>query len=334
MESLPEVFKAIPGFSRYVVSQTGVVLEVETGQPVPVLLDNDDYRMFGLIRDNGTKCLVGRYRLMALAYLPIPETDERLVVNHINGIKYDDRLENLEWTTYQENTWHAGLHGLTTKCIPTVVFDIDSRTETLYPSALEAAKALGLSKDAVLWRLGTDGQRAFPERKLYRRHRSKTPWVNIDPNEKIVWGRCREVVVNYIRSGEIKTYDSAREASRALGCSEAAMSNWLTKVEGCPVLPGLVQVKFASDTFDFPEVDDPWVELMRYTKERCVFAYHEKENRVEIYEHGAACSKMHGISPTNLHYKLNSGRKTAFPNGYRYGYYPENLGSVLPVTVK
>lgn len=50
------------------------------------------------------------HRIVAQAFVPNP--DNKSFVNHINGIKHDNRADNLEWVTKSENAIHSFKIGL------------------------------------------------------------------------------------------------------------------------------------------------------------------------------------------------------------------------------
>ena len=83
------------------------------------------------------------HRMIAIAFLG--ETTKRCV-NHINGNKTDNRVENLEWVTHKENTNHAWLNGLS-KGRGKII--LDTVNGIYYNSAKEASNMLSISHSTI-----------------------------------------------------------------------------------------------------------------------------------------------------------------------------------------
>lgn len=96
--------------------------------------------------------------LLAEAYIPNPNNYK--VVGHLDNNKSHNTLDNLYWTTTQENTQKAYDDGLAvndksyedSQSIPVIMFDTYTNQEIAkYGSVSEASRKTGISKSTILW---------------------------------------------------------------------------------------------------------------------------------------------------------------------------------------
>jgi len=101
--------KQIEGFPNYLVSSDGFVLLKSTGKIKKPSLNNNGYLCTPLSKD-GVATTKTIHKIVATAFINNPENKPD--INHINGIKTDNRAENLEWCTKSENMRKAFELGL------------------------------------------------------------------------------------------------------------------------------------------------------------------------------------------------------------------------------
>ena len=114
---LNEIWKEIPEFTNYSVSNEGLV-KGSSGKILKTFIQNMGYEVVSLY--NGSKVSSKRtvHRLVAQAFIPNPLG--LLVVNHKDGNKLNNRAENLEWCTNSQNILHARELGLNPYNRPTM----------------------------------------------------------------------------------------------------------------------------------------------------------------------------------------------------------------------
>lgn len=83
------------------------------------------------------------HRLLAIAFIP-NDDPEKDCINHIDGDKTNNSLENLEWCTKAENNRHAIKKGLYGANKPIASKDVETGEIRKYNSAREANRETGI----------------------------------------------------------------------------------------------------------------------------------------------------------------------------------------------
>ena len=98
-------FLTIPEFEDYKINKEGIIISTKKGiHYMSYKYDKDGYATIGL-RSKGKKYFRRVHRLVAITFLPNPLGLE--IVNHKDGNKTNNHVDNLEWCTIQYNTKHA-----------------------------------------------------------------------------------------------------------------------------------------------------------------------------------------------------------------------------------
>ena len=146
-------YRDVPGYEGlYVASSDGDIIGVKSGKVLtPSYLRG--YARLKLFKEASGRCFLV-HRIIASAFIANPEDKDE--VNHINGIKHDNRVSNLEWVSHSENMLHASKHGLLNssagwkkECKKVAALDVDGLVVMTFDSQGEAARTLGVNRSSI-----------------------------------------------------------------------------------------------------------------------------------------------------------------------------------------
>ncbi len=164
---MKEQWKQVPGYERYLVSNTGRVISTLRNKsrelkPQTDAMGYQHYRLYpeepihGFYANNRglVPKLYKAHKLVLETFSPTLDTT--LEVNHINADKKDNRLVNLEWVTRSQNiqhSWDLGLReehqGRLSRRHRKATVAINGGTERYFESRLHACFALGCSRSII-----------------------------------------------------------------------------------------------------------------------------------------------------------------------------------------
>lgn len=144
-----EQWRDISIATNYEISNLGNIKNTKTGQLLNPGISGNGYKQVSLKMKNDGKFKKHYvHRLVAQYWLDNP--DNKREVNHINLDRTDNRVENLEWLTSSENQKHKFKNSdYKTSNRKVVQMDLDGNEIQIFASIIEAATAIGVSRQGI-----------------------------------------------------------------------------------------------------------------------------------------------------------------------------------------
>lgn len=248
-------FRVIPRFPHLAIDRNGILLHVDKKTyPYCATGGNREY-IYYTIRDpmvTDHRIVVSLHRLLAMAWIPNDDWENKIIVDHIDGDKLNNSLNNLQWVSHSENIKRGVI--LRSK---DMVFcrKVNEFTVHTFRSLLECSKFIGRSqinpvltpiRPGRVWK-GKNGSFyiSYTPEDLQKRY-------ELEPDPKYVARRNSGVEAFNIYSKEILYFDTPKEASSELGLGITSVMNRLYRedISKSPLKGWLVRPRSDSD-WDF-----------------------------------------------------------------------------------
>lgn len=149
-EYMDIISKYIDGFERYTIDTNGNIFDTKRNKFVCQWVDTVGYYQCLLKDNNNKKKHIRVHRLIAKAFLPNPNNLPQ--VNHKDGNKLNNDINNLEWCTNSENTKHGydnGLYQFKTRSHMVKATTKDGRFSKVYKSIRNMCDELNINRKTV-----------------------------------------------------------------------------------------------------------------------------------------------------------------------------------------
>lgn len=153
---------------QYAVNERGEIYSLRKGRTLTPKANYDGYLRIQLWSANQCE-YVSIHRLIAETFIPNPHN--KPFVNHIDGNKKNNDVENLEWCTQKENIAHAWEKGLSHRPFntcgkPVKQIDLKGKIVAQFASMMEAERVTGIPHSNIsqaIARKGTAGGHRWEE---------------------------------------------------------------------------------------------------------------------------------------------------------------------------
>ena len=226
-------FYYVPGHLSRAIDSSGNLYSISRNTPLtwystkPGIRNSIGGYLFNRIDDGASVQSLNRHRAMMMVFSDYPDNCDLLIVNHINGIPGDDRLDNLEWISRKGNINHAYESGLRSQNKPVLARNIFTGEVTEYYSVAECGRQLNILDKTLNYRLeklsfSTVGRQGYQ----FKYKDDERDWIiPDDPHAALAKAiQARKVSVTEVEDGKETIYGSVGLAAKATGVNQSTVA--------------------------------------------------------------------------------------------------------------
>ena len=136
---------------NYCINKKGEIKNLKTKRILKFTISHNGYFKTNVMI-NGKITTIFPHRLVAQAFIPNP--NNLPCVNHKDGNKQNNCVDNLEWCSYSENMKHAVKNGLLVNKGKSVLQkDLKGNVLARYKSCREASKQFNPKNNSSIWKV-------------------------------------------------------------------------------------------------------------------------------------------------------------------------------------
>lgn len=196
--------------TTYSITKDGRLFNHKTNRWLKGQISKHNYKSFQLSLLNDKKRLYA-HRMIMETYSP-HKNQSNLEVNHKNGNKLDNRLDNLEWLTPSQNKQHAKENYLNSSK-KLYCYNLEKELVAVYNSVMDAHRITGVSTSTL-----SQAANSFPKILSKDYYWSYDEIKNFEV-EVIDTGKAKQVGKYSLEGKFIDQYKSLSEAGRKNNCS-------------------------------------------------------------------------------------------------------------------
>lgn len=209
-------YRRVPGYPNIAVGIDGTCIDTKDGGLIRHTLNSNGYPTVYTYDSLRSKSItIDVHRLVAIAWIPENYKEQDVIINHIDGVKTNCHVYNLEWTTYQGNNIHAVQNGLRPNCCTCKLRDITTGDILEFPSIQETATFLGYkttNKDSKLFG-STFVNKLYNDKYELRVGDDSRPWFYTG-DKKIMSSSHSFQIITILDNGNTLVFHGARDIVR------------------------------------------------------------------------------------------------------------------------